>query len=358
MVLHLGLGLEHSLGNELCSSRVVRTVGDLVLAMDTLMLRGVRALLDDVWRGAPRLPPALRDPAMLRIRLDVLWDRVPVRWLRAARLVCHWDAARRAAEGVPSSREVEAMLVARLGWQLPGGGDHTVPLLKATVKSLTLLQLGALIERRRVLHAAFVAEALGLGAAAAPQDAVDAFCADTLPRLWQLPWENSHKEALWRLAVDGVPLLGNTHIGGVPAACKCGMDLTGASPRLHHFWACPVAQAVVGAVSGASGSFVSRDALWLVRCPDGLDQEVWDVVCLAALSAIEHGRRYLKAGGRPHGPEASLVQRACAASVADFWGRLSGFVALGRTPDSWAGVPPDHPFVGRAPSGRLLVNRP
>ena len=159
------------------------------------------------------------------------------------------------------------MLVARLGWQLPGGGDHTVPLLKATVKSLTLLQLGALIERRRVLHAAFVAEALGLGAAAAPQDAVDAFCADTLPRLWQLPWENSHKEALWRLAVDGVPLLGNTHIGGVPAACKCGMDLGGASPRLHHFWACPVAQAVVGAVSGASGSFVSRDALWLVRCP-------------------------------------------------------------------------------------------
>ena len=38
-----------------------------------------------------------------------------------------------------------------------------------------------------------------------------------LRRLWPtVRWENTHKEALWRLAVDGIPLLGNSHMRGGP----------------------------------------------------------------------------------------------------------------------------------------------
>jgi hypothetical protein len=29
-----------------------------------------------------------------------------------------------------------------------------------------------------------------------------------LPRIWRLPWDNRYKEALWRLAVNGVPETG------------------------------------------------------------------------------------------------------------------------------------------------------
>jgi hypothetical protein len=36
---------------------------------------------------------------------------------------------------------------------------------------------------------------------------------ETLPRLWQkTKWENNHKEAYWRVTVDGIPLLGNSHM--------------------------------------------------------------------------------------------------------------------------------------------------
>ncbi len=66
------------------------------------------------------------------------------------------------------------------------------------------------------------------------------------------------------------------------------------SPRLrrfNHFWDCLVVQVVVAAVSAVVGVVVPRAALWLVLCPDGLCTVVWDVMCLAAMSAMERGRR-------------------------------------------------------------------
>ena len=158
--------------------------------------------------------------------------------------------------------------------------------------------------------------------------------------------------------MDGVGLLGNGHLGGDAEVCACGGDV-GDSPRMHHFWACPIAQAVVGALSEVGGVAVSRDALWLAVCPGGLQQGVWDVVCLAALTAIERGRRYARTRVRAHGPAATLVQRACACAVADLWGRLSGFVSLQRVPKrGWASVPPEHPFVGLIDGRRLVLNQP
>jgi hypothetical protein len=128
--------------------------------------------------------------------------------------------------------------------------------------------------------------------------------------------------------------------------------------RLHHFWTCPVAAAVATAVGTAAGVLATRDSLWLAICPPHLCTQVWDVVSLAALGAMEHGRRYMAAGGMVHGSVATLRLRAEAAAVAAFWGSLSGFVALGKAPRSWGDVPPNHPLVGRAASGLLVLNRP
>ena len=88
-------------------------------------------------------------------------------------------------------------------------------------------------------------------------------------RLWsEVKWEPSLKEGWWRLTVDGIPLLGNSHIRGVAAApCGCGAPGGVVSPRLHHFWFCPVAQAVVDQIETRLGVGVTRAQVWLVQAP-------------------------------------------------------------------------------------------
>jgi hypothetical protein len=69
-----------------------------------------------------------------------------------------------------------------------------------------------------------------------------------LPRIWRMPWDNSYKEALWRLAVNGIP--GEGGYGIVHrSACLCGWPPPTLSPpqaamqlRHHAFWDCPVAR--------------------------------------------------------------------------------------------------------------------
>jgi hypothetical protein len=51
--------------------------------------------------------------------------------------------------------------------------------------------------------------------------------ADTLKRLWtDTKWENASKEASWRLSVDGITLLGNSHVRYAAAAWRgCGVQV-------------------------------------------------------------------------------------------------------------------------------------
>ena len=169
----------------------------------------------------------------------------------------------------------------------------------------TVMQLSPVVAARRAAHARFVQEALGIADPSVPLP-VGALSSlqCVFSRLWSsLRWENEHKEAWWRLTVDGVPLLGNSHMRGArPAACGCGGFPGGgpdwASPRGHHFWACPVAQAVLDHLALAVGRPVSRADVWLVQAPEATRQCVWDVVVLAAVSAMEGGRRFMAAAQR------------------------------------------------------------
>lgn len=183
--------------------------------------------------------------------------------------------------------------------------------------------------------------------------------ADTQRRLWQeTKWENENKEPYWRLAVDGVPLLGNSHMRrAAVATCGCGVRPGhGASrdtPRQHHFWACTVARAVMGQVEPKVGVTVTRAQLWLARAPEPTEQCVWDVVAMAAVAAMEIGRRYMAAEMRGRagragpaqraGPE--LAERAAQRAVTDFWGRLQGFAQLGVPKQGWSTVGRFHPLL-------------
>ncbi|PNH11191.1 hypothetical protein TSOC_002000 [Tetrabaena socialis] len=58
-------------------------------------------------------------------------------------------------------------------------------------------------------------------------------------------------------------------------------------------------------------------------------QLVWDVVCLAALSAMEFGRRLLYRRRPPVGGPPCSIIRVSAETVADFWARLREVIFCG-----------------------------
>lgn len=131
-----------------------------------------------------------------------------------------------------------------------------------------------------------------------------------LRALWHLPCENRIKEPYWRLAVNGVPGAGGADLC-LSAECACGevclsprdtateeeRERVGARLlRLHAFWNCPVAAAVVQEVRAGlpAGTPLSRSHLWLGQPPAGaITRAVWRVVCMAAVAAMEKGRRCL-----------------------------------------------------------------
>jgi hypothetical protein len=116
----------------------------------------------------------------------------------------------------------------------------------------------------------------------------------------------------------------------------------------------------MGAPPGALLSAFTRPHLWLVLAPPGLHPLVWDVVCLAALSALECGRQQLYAARAADGRAPALaLARARVAVVTEFWARLHSFASLRLAPRGWAAVPLAHPFLCRsADDGVRLVPPP
>ena len=201
--------------------------------------------------------------------------------------------------------------------------------------------------------------------------------AGTLSSAWHLEWENAEKEVLWRMTVDGVAG-GNSRVTFKCPGCP-GSDLGEA--RGHVFWQCPVAAAVRSTIEAAllpRTQVVCRSSIWLCQAPKAVHAGVWQVVCMAAVSAMHHGRRQLwrlvkEAEKRRDATAAAaaaaaarrqqrtllelwhikqqislpaLVAQAARYAVSDFWGRLASFAALGQAPRSWlAQVGASHPFL-------------
>ena len=156
--------------------------------------------------------------------------------------------------------------------------------------------------------------------------------------------------------------------------------------REHFFWSCPVAQAVVGSVQraraaaagGAQPQPVTRADLWLAEPPSGgsrVHEQVWLVVCLAALSAMDYGRRRLVAlhlaaqpqrdsqgltqlslydawGRAAPAPAQSIVDQAGRSAVARFWALVADFASVRILPRGGQSIPEaGHPFLVRVTGG-------
>ena len=329
--------------------------------------------------------------------------------------------------------EAVKLIVMRLGWRprsrlesiKPRPGLPCMPppasvpdrvMLAASVESAAAMSVKAAttililpdLRNQSCSRSEYVASALqiplptGLGDLAAMAAVRDAqtHLEHQLAFLWGLPWDNVHKEPLWRLTVNGV--VGAGGHGICPSGpCPCGWagpaaSLLGVERSLawqrHHFWSCPVAVAVVAELlASLPPSFeLSCADVWLLRAPPqaGLHGGVWALVCMVALAAMHYGRRLLwsllmenvadvegedgftqtlitdffpvvSAGDGLAAAPIPLPQRAARKAAAWFWCLLQDFVSLQTLPPSWMLDVPGatHPFIGvdRSARGQLQL---
>jgi hypothetical protein len=118
--------------------------------------------------------------------------------------------------------------------------------------------------------------------------------------IWKLKWLNEHKEPLWRLSLNGFPGRHLLH------SCPCGGHHPSSFPssqralawRDHHYWLCPLAQAIVSSISKALlpplNITLECHHFWLLSPPHtSIHEGVWSVIATAAIAAMDTARRYM-----------------------------------------------------------------
>ena len=262
-----------------------------------------------------------------------------------------WVAAAQQHHGAPASEaEVAALQLGCLGWQRQQREPLTLAAFR--VRHGTQLQLGPEQQERQERFTAFEQLAGASGPDGTPPDG--SAVAALLPRLWRLPWDNQYKEVFWRLVLNGLPV--TSRMGDAVAPCGCGAPHP-QPDRRHHFWDCPVAVAVTASLSAQlGGRLLTPQHIWLAQPPPSIHPGVWEAVCLAAVAAMDSGRRLMKrrqlaTPPAPAGPE--LEAAASRSAVARLWDLLQDFCSVGAAPASWQQqVPPTHPFMRWQPDAQ------
>ena len=255
----------------------------------------------------------------------------------------------------PSSAAAPATLL-KLGWNHPlSMPSNPLPPITPAAELVTVRAYGALLTPRVAIarsakHRAYVQLAMSSSTRAAVAAAVPVFQA-AMAKAWRLRCDNGLKETLWLLAVDSIP--------GARVArwrCPCVDHFPNASTsRQHSFWECHAAVAVRNQLTHAlGGAAVSQASVWLLTAPrQDIADPVWTLVCLAALRAMDWGRRKLWAQYQP------LPAVVANETAAEFWQLLQEFVVTYPRPlRTWPVLPPDHPFICMRMGRLVLLNTP
>jgi hypothetical protein len=320
----------------------ISTLGELLHLRQALTAVHSQAAYRMVWFAQLRGAYAFVERHVAAERVALLVDALPPGWVSAAQSA----ADQLAAGGVqpPAQPDALAAMIPCLAWRRSAAA---APLTLRTfrVREGTALLTAPL--RRRRLQSYFTPFAVE--AAGAAHDGSGQEVAALLQRLWRLRCDNGLKEPFWLLAHNGLPTAAR-----LQSSCKCGAAAPG--DRLHHYWACPVAAAVLSSIAAAAGGSIPRHAIWLCRAPAGIYAGVWDLVCLAAVAAMDHGRRTLYALSTGPPPEAPLSAIAGRSARARFWSNLADFIAFDCAPLSWRDhCPTGHPFIHTHPATSKLV---
>ena len=266
-----------------------------------------------------------------------------------------------------SYQDASCKLIERLGWKVPNDeGDPTttiaVPLASLSVRLAYRMLLQPVVDLRVERWKAFIAEALDLDVAS-----IDGAHVHDLRRLlaliWRrIKWGNNKKVLYWQVCVNGLPTATSRNTG---RACYCTAVGHMCPDRKHHLWDCDAAVAVVQELCKCIGvAQLQRHQVWLMQLPAQLRrlhgddvassvvhvmQEVWIVVCLAALEAMWLATKKVMdpsirhdLAARPRGLH--VVVAECA--VANFWELLHEFSQGAKVPGSWRRLlPSDMPFL-------------
>lgn len=349
------LAASHSMAQDLAVGRLTGVGGQVLAIPPGPLLRWATALqaMGPVLYVPERPPPGC-------VRPDV---HAVAAWLRQP----------------AANDDVLVNVLTGLGWQ-PLVQDHVQPgegpqasggrLCPAArvlaVRENTRHLLSAARAERASRHEAFVRQAMGSGVGLQAVRRAVRTLQGMLRAAWRLPWEHRHKEVLWRLTVDGVAGAGGHDIR-LSGLCPCGYQPTGGDPRvhrLHAFWECPVAVAVRQQLQlGLGGVRIERAHVWLLQAPSQACQvPVWQVVGLAALGAMEYGRRRLWAQSGQDGQPEDLVGVVGRAAGLFFWSELQDFVLArrGGLGPLWERVGRGHPFLQAGVGGAadLCLNVP
>jgi hypothetical protein len=341
----------------------INTIADAIAACrEVQQVATYEQYREQVWAFWLRCSPVYADRQVAQTHLEGLVAALPAAFRE--HVMGMSDADRSQA---PSAAAVWQQLLGRLGWRMSGGKLYALGAM--TVKLFTRLQWPTVQQRLQVRHDRF----LGAVAGSMVQAMEPVQCSElktVLSSVWALKWENKHKEVLWRLVYDGFPTAARMHKTDRP--CACGVLMP---DWQHHFWGCPIAQAVVQTMRAQlpQDIFLLQVHLWLGRVPmPGMHAGVWHVVMLAALRAMHKARKLLdkwqleqQEGGVVPQHIATSPQRVQVASrvaVATFWDLLHDFVALRLYTPAWLlQVTATHPFlavrIGAQGEPELYVNK-
>jgi exonuclease III len=258
-------------------------------------------------------------------------------------------------------------LMQRLGWKVPNDDNRdptatvVVPLASLSVRMAYRMLLQPVVEKRVERWKAFIAEARDLDVAAVDGAHVQ-LLRGLLATIWrQIKWSNNRKVLYWQICVNGLPTSTSRNTG---RACYCDAVGHMCPDRKHHLWDCPVAAAVVAELCRCVGvAQLQRHHVWLMQPPDGFKnvhngasssvqrvmEEVWIVVCLAALQAMWHTAKKVMGpdtrpglAAQPRGLHVVATQGA----LAHFWDLLHEFAQGAKIPGSWRRLlPRDMPFL-------------
>lgn len=187
----------------------------------------------------------------------------------------------------------ERLVIDRL--QLPSAVLAGTPLAQLRVRQLTAAQPHSGQEGQRKHMCEFVREA---SIPTEHEDMCIIIAKSLLKRLRAVPAPNSFKEDTWRMVLGGMRWGGMARFTSTSIADTgiCGGHNAPVT-RTHVYWACPVARAVCEEMEQALGPHVQRLArrhVWLAEPPHtDIKQHIWDVVVLAAVTAMAAAHRYL-----------------------------------------------------------------
>jgi hypothetical protein len=276
-----------------------------------------------------------RQLALDHMQQLVAW--LPPAWVSAAQAVlreARFGGGSPPVCTVADVASVRGLHAPGLGWRLPSGGVLFLSAL--TVAAATRLQALDATAALSVRHSACLDRVRlldGLPPAAGGVPPVR----EVLGRWWQLKVANTYKEAAWRLMLDAFPTARRMDLNAARcAACP------GVCPDVgHHFWLCPVAVAVRRELEQQLTAFgvppeggqLSCRHVWLGTLPHPrVHRFVWDLVCLAAVHALETGRRAAWASSQQLEVQVLVEQVAGRAAVAALWSALADFAATAAVP--------------------------